>query len=83
MTSQSFNWAQQQSTVAAAAAAAAQLQQQMLASAAAAGSASSSSSLQAQSSQIQVVYEPVEQSKAKVEADATNRPEMNATRSET
>jgi hypothetical protein len=53
VTSQSFNWTQQQST----------------AQGHAAGSAASN--VQAQSSQIQVVYEPVEQSKTTIEGTTT------------
>lgn len=57
---------------------AAQQQQQLGLMATAAGTASST--LQAQSSQIQVVYEPVEQSKS---TDATNQQDIDSTRNET
>ncbi|XP_070495014.1 uncharacterized protein [Chironomus tepperi] len=67
----SINWTQQQSM-------AAQQQQQLGLMATAAGTASST--LQAQSSQIQVVYEPVEQSKS---TDATNQQDIDSTRNET
>ncbi|KAL7039814.1 hypothetical protein ACKWTF_000128 [Chironomus riparius] len=65
----SINWTQQQSMAA---------QQQLGLMATAAGTASST--LQAQSSQIQVVYEPVEQSKS---TDASNQQVIDSTRNET
>lgn len=73
VTSQSFNFTQQQST-------SQQQQQQHMMVAAGPASSTTTAQQQAQSSHIQVVYEPVEQSKS---TDGTNRSETDTTRNET
>jgi hypothetical protein len=76
----SFNLTQQQST------AATQLQQQQMLALASTSTLQTQQQQQTPPSQIQVVYEPVEQSKSPATAaaaDAPTRPEVDATRHET